>query len=89
MLADVAGFEVSFQDAGSGIAATDLSRVFTPFFTTKTEGTGLGLPIAERIVKSHGGTIALTSEPGRGTTARVLLPQEPRVGDSGRLRASA
>jgi PAS domain S-box-containing protein len=79
VLEDAPGFEVVFEDTGCGIAPADLSRIFTPFFTTKTGGTGLGLPIADRIVKAHGGTIVLQSEVGRGTTARVLLPAEPRV----------
>jgi PAS domain S-box-containing protein len=78
-LEEVPGFEVAFEDTGAGIAPQDLARVFTPFFTTKTTGTGLGLPIAERIVKSHGGTISLVSEPGRGTTVKVLLPAEPQL----------
>lgn len=83
LVEDAPGFEVVFEDTGAGIAPEDLARVFTPFFTTKTSGTGLGLPIAARIVKSHGGTIALESEPGRGTTVRVLLPAEPQVASVG------
>jgi signal transduction histidine kinase len=65
---------VEFEDTGSGIAAEDLPRVGQPFFTTKRGGTGLGLAIAQRIVERHGGTLAVDSQPGRGTKVRVSLP---------------
>lgn len=70
---------VEFEDDGPGIAAADLPRVGQPFFTTKEGGTGLGLAIAQRIVERHGGSLALDSELGRGTTARVFLPREASV----------
>ena len=65
-----------FEDNGSGIPATCLSRVFDPFFTTKGigEGTGLGLAVVHGIVESHDGDIAIDSEEGRGTTVRISLP---------------
>ncbi|MEO5617593.1 MAG: ATP-binding protein, partial [Candidatus Eisenbacteria bacterium] len=66
---------VEFQDEGAGIAVTDLPQVAQPFFTTKQGGTGLGLAIAQRIVERHGGTLVVESEIGRGTTARVTLPE--------------
>jgi two-component system, NtrC family, sensor histidine kinase PilS len=65
---------VEFEDDGTGIAAEDLPRVGQPFFTTKRGGTGLGLAIAMRIVERHGGSLVLDSTPGRGTVARVTLP---------------
>ena len=68
------GVRIEFQDEGGGIAAADLPRVAQPFFTTKQGGTGLGLAIAQRIVERHGGTLVVESEIGRGTTARVTLP---------------
>ncbi len=79
VLSDVPGFEVSFADDGPGIAPEDLERIFSPFFTTKKGGTGLGLAVADRIVKAHGGSIAVESTRGEGTTFRVWLPCEPTV----------
>jgi len=67
---------VVVKDSGSGIKESDLKYIMDPFFTTKRDmgGTGLGLSVSYNIVKSHGGSLVLTSEPGRGTTAKVLLP---------------
>jgi nitrogen fixation/metabolism regulation signal transduction histidine kinase len=62
-------------DDGTGFAPEALDRIFEPSFTTKTSGTGLGLPIVKRIVDDHGGTIAIATEPGRGTTVTVRLPR--------------
>ena len=65
---------VSFIDTGHGIAPEHIGRVFEPYFTTKTEGTGLGLMIVQRIVREHGGTLDVESDIGRGTTVRLKLP---------------
>ena len=51
-------------------------RLFDPFFTTKPSGTGLGLSIAARIVEKHGGALEFQTQPGRGTTFRIVLPME-------------
>lgn len=61
-------------DSGSGIAPDMLERIFDPYFTTKPLGTGLGLPIALRIIEVHGGTLDVSSALGRGTTVEVRLP---------------
>jgi signal transduction histidine kinase/CheY-like chemotaxis protein len=67
---------IAFEDTGPGIPPDNLSRIFDPFFTTKPEvsGTGLGLSVSLGIVQSHGGTIEVQSEVGRGSTFSVLLP---------------
>jgi PAS domain S-box-containing protein len=70
---------VEFEDQGSGIAAEDLPRVGQPFYTTKESGTGLGLPIAHRIVERHGGKLTLHSTSKRGTIVRVDLPEGAAV----------
>jgi PAS domain S-box-containing protein len=74
--ADDESVSISVTDNGCGIRSQDLAHVFEPFFTTKPagKGTGLGLPIAQGIVTEHGGTIAIESTEGAGTTVRVQLP---------------
>jgi len=64
-------------DTGKGIMEDALERIFDPFFTTKSqkEGTGMGLTVAQRIVRSHGGTIIASSQYGYGTTFKVFLPR--------------
>ncbi len=64
---------VSIWDRGRGIAPEQMSRIFEPFYSTSPEGTGLGLPIARRIARAHGGELEIESRHGRGTTARVTL----------------
>ena len=66
--------EISVTDTGVGIKKEDLSRLFEPFYTTKSSGTGLGLAIAYRIMQDHGGTIQVSSVPRGGTTVVVQLP---------------
>ncbi len=68
--------EVEIRDNGIGIQPDDRAKIFEPFFTTKPigRGTGLGLSIVYGAVKNHGGTIAVESEPGRGTSVVVRLP---------------
>jgi signal transduction histidine kinase len=65
---------IEIRDSGEGVAPDRIERVFDVFFTTREGGTGLGLPIARRIIDEHGGSLELESTPGRGTVARVLLP---------------
>jgi signal transduction histidine kinase len=66
--------EVTIADTGVGIRPEHLARIFQPFFTTKAQGTGLGLTIATRIVEQHAGGITVESAPGAGTAFRITLP---------------
>jgi PAS domain S-box-containing protein len=68
------GAAVHVQDTGPGIPPESLGKLFEPFHTTKRQGTGLGLPIADRIVSSHGGRILVDSAPGKGCRFTILLP---------------
>ena len=71
---------ITVIDSGSGIDQEDLAKIFQPFFSAKKgKGIGLGLPISERIIKNHGGTIAVESMPGKGTTFRIHLPLEQKL----------
>ena len=66
--------KISFTDTGGGISPENLSRVFEPYFTTKSGGSGLGLLIVRRIVREHGGELAIESTEGKGLTLTVRLP---------------
>ncbi|WP_119422857.1 PAS domain S-box protein [Desertibaculum subflavum] len=68
------GIELLVADTGPGIAPENLERIFEPLFSTKSFGTGLGLPTVRQIVEQHGGTIHIESEVGCGTRIRVRLP---------------
>jgi signal transduction histidine kinase len=65
---------VAISDTGIGIATEDMSKIFNPFFTRKPDGTGLGLPITQRIMHQHSGIIDVESTPGVGTTFYIKLP---------------
>jgi len=67
-------FAITFRDSGSGIAPDNLQRIFEPFYTTKADGTGLGLAVTRKIIEGHGGTLDIESESGKGTTVSVRLP---------------
>jgi two-component system NtrC family sensor kinase len=66
--------EARFSDAGHGVPDEIRERIFSPFFTTKAAGSGLGLTIVGQIVREHGGTIEVQSKVGSGTTFTVRLP---------------
>lgn len=76
MLENCRSILVSVTDTGSGIAPENFPRLFDVFFTTKPQGTGLGLPITRRIIEEHNGRITVESEPGNGATFNVTLPIE-------------
>jgi len=65
---------VEVADEGHGMTPEQVRTAFEPYFSTKDTGLGLGLALTRKIVEDHGGSIALESEPGRGTTARITLP---------------
>jgi len=66
--------ELIVEDSGPGVSEIDPERLFQPFFTTKPEGVGLGLPISRKIVEQHGGTLRLENRPEGGARATVVLP---------------
>ncbi|MFK7987039.1 MAG: nitrogen regulation protein NR(II) [Sandaracinaceae bacterium] len=70
----VDGVLLEIEDEGEGMDEDTLLKARDPFFTTRPAGTGLGLAIADKVIRSHGGTLTLTSEPGSGTLARITLP---------------
>ncbi|OHD13020.1 MAG: PAS domain-containing sensor histidine kinase [Spirochaetes bacterium GWB1_48_6] len=73
---EVIGDEVriTVADSGVGIPEDKLGKIFEPYFTTKENGTGLGLTLTYKIIKEHGGDIAVVSKPGQGTTFTITLP---------------
>jgi signal transduction histidine kinase len=80
--------EISVSDSGVGLTPEERDRLFTPYYTSKQHGTGLGLAIVQSVVSDHGGSIAVTSEPGSGATftIRILRRAESSVAD---IRAEA
>ena len=73
-IAETDGVWVYVADTGGGIPQEKINRIFQPYFTTKKEGSGLGLMIVQRIVREHGGRIELESNTGQGTTFRLWFP---------------
>jgi signal transduction histidine kinase len=73
--------EIVIRDSGRGMEAETLRRIGTPFFTTRDDGTGLGVVLARSVIAQHGGSLRYESEPGHGTRVRVALP---RVATGGR-----
>jgi two-component system NtrC family sensor kinase len=71
---DDAAHIISVTDTGIGISADDLEHVFESFYSTKPDGTGLGLPIAKQIAVAHGGSLQIASVPGEETRVEVRLP---------------
>jgi len=76
-------YRLTVADDGPGMPPDVATRCLEPFFTTKTRGTGLGLPIAKRVVDEHGGGFAVSADPGAGTRVSIVLPLDdaPAVGE--------
>lgn len=70
--------EIVVRDTGRGMPADTLKRIGTPFFTTRDDGTGLGVVLARSVIAQHGGSLRYESEPGRGTRVKVTLPRATR-----------
>jgi PAS domain S-box-containing protein len=75
--------EFTFIDTGMGMTKDQMGKLWTPFFTTKAKGMGLGLSICKRIVEAHGGRISVESMAGVGTTFTVVVPIEPKPTEGG------
>lgn len=85
-LLDAECVHMSISDSGCGIPTEKLDQVFTPFFTTKTTGSGLGLAVVQGIVTSHGGTIDVSSIPGMGTLFTVTFPLIAAAETAGKVK---
>ena len=66
--------EIRFKDTGVGIPKDNIDKIFTPLFTTKAKGMGMGLSICKKFVELHGGNIKVESDEGKGSTFTVRLP---------------
>jgi signal transduction histidine kinase len=82
MRAEKGGAEILVSDTGTGVAPDQLGRIFDPYFSTHDSGTGLGLPIARRIIEEHGGEIHARNRAGGGLVVRVTLPARPLAGSA-------
>jgi two-component system, NtrC family, nitrogen regulation sensor histidine kinase NtrY len=80
---------IEFTDTGVSLTPEESARLFTPYYTTKQHGTGLGLAVVQSVVSDHGGTISVASEPGKGTTFRVelALALEPAATEDKKVQA--
>jgi signal transduction histidine kinase len=70
---------ITVRDDGQGIAGDVMPRIFEPHFSTRTSGSGLGLAISRRMIEGWGGSIAIESTPGEGTTVRIALVPAPAI----------
>jgi two-component system sporulation sensor kinase A len=78
-----ANVEIAFADTGTGMTKEIMEKIWTPFFTTKAKGMGLGLPICKRIIEAHGGNISVESTVGKGTTFTVTISIKPKIKEGG------
>ena len=66
--------QLEISDTGRGITEDEIKKIFEPFYTTKEQGLGLGMPYAKKVIEQHGGSVSLNSQRGEGTTIRITLP---------------
>jgi signal transduction histidine kinase len=71
---DKAFLRISLTDTGSGMDPNQRQEIFSPFYSSKSEGTGLGLNICKNIISAHSGFMEVESDKGKGTTVRIYLP---------------
>jgi signal transduction histidine kinase len=74
------GWTLTVADRGKGIAPEDLERIFVPFFTTRSDGTGLGLPVVQHVALLHNGSVCVAGRPGGGTEFSIWLPESATNG---------
>lgn len=82
-----AGWLLSVADRGKGVAPEIMDKIFLPFFTTRGDGTGLGLPVVQHVALLHGGSVSARNREGGGTQFAVWLPQEPKLAQKDRSEA--
>jgi len=70
---------IGIEDTGAGISDENLSKLFTPLFTTKAKGQGFGLPVCKRMVEAHDGNITVESKVGKGSTFTIKIPLRKEV----------
>ena len=75
------GVAIDLVDTGIGMDTATLNRAFDPFYSTKSGGSGLGLPTTRKIIEAHGGTLSVQSEPERGTQFTIELPAPRRIAE--------
>jgi two-component system sensor histidine kinase HydH len=75
-LSGKSGISIGIKDNGKGIPEADFNRIFRPFYTTKSKGSGIGLALVQKIALAHGGSVNVNSKEGKGSTFRLLLPVE-------------
>ena len=79
--------QVTVEDSGTGLDPSTMSRIFDPFYTTKSGGMGMGLSISRSIVQNHGGRLWATANDGPGTSFHFTLPIEQRENQNARVAA--
>jgi len=85
-MADGDGVVLEVRDTGPGVAVGNLGEIFEPYFTTKAEGSGLGLWIAQQIIAAHGGTIRVANAPNGGAMFSVYLPSRRKATEHGQVK---